>query len=64
MKMADALIKAGKQFRMLVMPEQNHRRLAMGFTFSKDGTISLTRSAGFLYEAVGKHFQESLIRGR
>jgi dipeptidyl aminopeptidase/acylaminoacyl peptidase len=64
MKMADALIKAGKQFRMLIMPEQNHGPLAMGFTIAKDGTISLRESAGYLYETVRRHFEETLIRGR
>jgi dipeptidyl aminopeptidase/acylaminoacyl peptidase len=64
MKMADALIKAGKQFRMLILPEQNHGPLGMGYAVSKDGTISLRESAGFLIEAVRKHFQETLIRGR
>lgn len=64
MKMADALFKAGKPFRMLVMPEQNHGPVFMRFTFSKDGTISLRGSAGIHYEAVRKHFQEALIRGR
>ncbi|MBM3311388.1 MAG: S9 family peptidase [Candidatus Aminicenantes bacterium] len=62
MKMADALIKAGKQFRMLVMPGQNHGPLEMGFDVAKDGTISLRGSAGFLYEAVRTHFQSSLLR--
>ena len=62
MKMADALIKAGKQFRMLVMPEQNHGPLSMGYNVAKDGTISLRDSAGFLYEAVRTHFQETLLR--
>jgi dipeptidyl aminopeptidase/acylaminoacyl peptidase len=59
MKMADALIKAGRQFRMLVMPGQNHG-LGMGYTISEDGTISLRGSAGFLYEAVRRHFQNAL----
>jgi len=59
MKMADALIKAGKQFRMLVMPGQNHG-LSMGFDVAKDGTISLRESAGFLYEAVRRHFHAAL----
>jgi dipeptidyl aminopeptidase/acylaminoacyl peptidase len=64
MKMADALIKAGKQFRMLVIPEQNHGPLGMGFAQAKDGTIALRENAGFLYEAVRKHFYDALIRGR
>jgi len=63
MKMADALIKAGKQFRMIVMPGQNHG-LDMGYDVAKDGTISLRESAGFLFEAVRKHFQDTLLRGR
>ncbi len=62
MKMADALIKAGKQFRMLVMPGQNHG-LDMDFDIAKDGTISLRGSAGFLFEAVRKHFQDTLLHG-
>ena len=64
MKMADALFKAGKQFRMLVMPEQNHGPVSMRFTFLKDGTISLRGSAGIHFEAVRKHFGETLLRGR
>jgi dipeptidyl aminopeptidase/acylaminoacyl peptidase len=63
MKMADALIRAGRQFRMIVMPEQNHV-LDMGYDIANDGTISLRESAGFLYEAVRKHFQDTLLRGR
>ncbi len=62
MKMADALIKAGKQFRMLVMPEQTHGPLSMGYNVSKDGTITLRESAGFLYEAARKHFRDALMR--
>ncbi|MBM3294423.1 MAG: hypothetical protein FJY82_07845 [Candidatus Aminicenantes bacterium] len=61
MKMAEALIKAGKRFRMLVMPEQNHG-LGMSFSVAKDGTISLRGSAGFLYEAARTHFQASLLK--
>jgi len=63
MKMVDALIGAGKQFRMIVMPGQNHG-LGMGFDVAKDRTISLRESAGFIHEAVRKHFQDTPIRGR
>jgi dipeptidyl-peptidase-4 len=59
MKMADALIKAGRQFRMIVMPGQNHG-LDMDYNVSQEGTISLRGSAGFLYEAVRRHFQDTL----
>lgn len=49
MKMVDALLRAGKDFDLIVLPDEHHRVLR-------------GRYRGYVLEAVRQHFQDHLIR--